>query len=98
MQIKFLDETTVLISEKLHWEDGRPENPIVVRKESIVADFSAENPSYLIKDVSGPSKICNFRREEGSFGEWTLKVEKKKKVVTKKVVTKKSTTFKKKEE
>ena len=91
MQIKFLDDTTAIVTVKLDWEDKRPANTVVVRKESVVANFSAENPSYIVKDIKGPSKICNFRREEDSLGEWTLKVEKKRKTTAKKTTAKKTT-------
>ena len=92
MHIEFLDDTTVVITEKLQWENKRPDNPKVMRKELIVDVFVASNPDYIIKSVSGPSKICNFRDEKSSSGKWTLKVKKKtaaKKVVPKKVVPKK---------
>tara|TARA_Y100001970_G_scaffold76688_1_gene97369 strand:- start:64879 stop:65253 length:375 start_codon:yes stop_codon:yes gene_type:complete len=96
VQIKFLDDTTVTVTVKLAWEDKRPANPVVVRKESVVADFSAENPLYIVKDIKGPSKICNFRREEDSRGEWTLRVEKKRKTTAKKTTAKKTTATAKK--
>ena len=77
MNIEFIDKTTVLIKESLDWSPLRPENKIVISSNEIINNFLNKNKNLEIVSVSGPPRICNFRQESESIGEWTLKVRNK---------------------
>jgi hypothetical protein len=77
MNIEYIDKTTVLIKKSLDWVPTRPNNKIVVSSSEVVSDFLNENKNLEIVSVSGPLKICNFRRESDASGEWVLKFKDK---------------------
>ena len=87
MNIKFVDDNTVLITEELGWTGLRPANKIQIRQSDIVKAFTDKYPDYLVEKAEGTSKIANFRSYEQSKGEWTLTVKNTK---TKKRAPKKS--------
>tara|TARA_R110001583_G_scaffold11132_1_gene50971 strand:- start:120 stop:431 length:312 start_codon:yes stop_codon:yes gene_type:complete len=77
MNIKFLDKTTVVIKESMEWTPKRPKNKSMVTSNDIIAQFLENHKKYEIVSISGPNKICNFKDEKSSHGEWTLIVKKK---------------------
>ncbi len=85
MNIEFINENTVKITASMHWTGYRPpqSEKRFLKTSDVVKAFNKEHPAYEIKNVSGPSEICNFRDESNSRGQWLLEVQKPQREVSK---------------
>ena len=86
MNIKFINKTTVAITESLHWYSNRPEIKLrqIIPQHHFINEFKKLHPSYNIESIEGPENICNFRTLENASATWTLTVSKKGKASAKK--------------
>ena len=86
MNIKFINKTTVAITESLHWYSNRPEIKLrqIIPRDQFVDEFKKLHPSYNIESIEGPENVCNFRTLENASATWTLTVSKKGKASAKK--------------
>jgi len=99
VNIEFIDENTVKLTESMIYKGDRPKQKIQQLGREFVDLFKTKHPSYEVESFEGPHKISNFRGVEHSKGTWILKVRKKtedvfERVLEQKQMTKKRTTTK----
>jgi hypothetical protein len=82
MNIEFVDEKTVKITESLDYEGTRPDQKKSITRPEIVKKFKKKHPLYIVEEAEGPYRISNYISPESSTGTWILTVEKIKKTKT----------------